>query len=231
MSALNIATAALLVLTSLLSSVMRNEPKFALAAGIARAAKLLGFDQALAWAVAQLEKTWSVKVADVERGPLEHAQEALELSRITEMPTIRKRALYELMRVPGFGQIEDSSTLSISDYRILTHAREQCARHWTGTMKRGPTKMATNCSQICPTRKESDQNRDARWRTLMSTEDMMWRYYLDPVGGYGQLKSLLLREAGSNPTSWCVNCHKEWEKEWTIQQENLWKNLDEWFEL
>ncbi|VDC03647.1 unnamed protein product [Peniophora sp. CBMAI 1063] len=213
-------------------SARRNTPSFALIAAVARAAKLLGFDQALTWATGRLEETWPVEVADIERGSRDHAQEALELSRILDMPTIRKRALYELMRLPGFGQDGEDSALSISDYRLLTHAREKCSLHWTGIMKKGPTKLATKCAPLlqgCPVR--HDGTRLNKWWTLMAKEDMMWRYYLDPIGGYRQLKTLLFREAKADPMEWCPDCQKEWEKEWTTAQENLWKDLDEWLEL
>ncbi|KZV65398.1 hypothetical protein PENSPDRAFT_131254 [Peniophora sp. CONT] len=190
----------------------RNEPDFALSAAIARAAKLLGFDQALSWAVEQLEKMWSNKITDVESGPLEPAQEALELSRIVDIPSIRKRAFYELMRMPSFGQSEAISSLSVADYKVLTYAREKMAQHWSDVINKSPTGRAECCIKNpskCSIKKDNAMTRNYRWWAVVHRENLLQHHLLDPLGGYLRLKILLPLEAAKDPAVWCSHCCEE----------------------
>lgn len=72
------------------------------------------------------------------RTPL--ATETIILARLCSVPSVLKRALYELVRMEGFGQVyeiqddgedaEPAGTLSTADHILLTKAREKLGSRW-----------------------------------------------------------------------------------------------------
>jgi hypothetical protein len=138
-------------------------------AGVLRAASALSFDAQRIWAEGILERMWPAKLGTLTTDPIAHAAVALELARTCGLRSVQKRAAYELLRLPTFGQAivaapavhvevqedtEDSRAdadlemglgeLPRADLLRLLHAREQLVLAWAEIAGGPPTDF------VCP---------------------------------------------------------------------------------
>lgn len=117
-----------------------TQPTFYEVASILRASTALSFESFKPWAHQYLQAMWPSTLDSIStvRTPL--ATETIILARLCSVPSVLKRALYELVRMEGFGQVyeiqddgEDakpSRTLSAADHLLLTKAREKLGSRW-----------------------------------------------------------------------------------------------------
>ena len=126
---------------------------------------------------------WSPRLADLSTVPIPHATESLALARLCGLPRVMKRAMYELVRSPGYGQndLDDSADdvddedggvgmgmmgqrsgggnrveLQSADKDALTRAREHLTSLWIATAK----SVAKNFMH-CPNAVSIDADPDA----------------------------------------------------------------------
>ena len=79
-------------------------PPMPVLAGVLRAARALSFDAQRKWAERMLERTWPATLDALTADPMPHAGVALALARTCGLRGVQKRASYELLRTPTFGQ-------------------------------------------------------------------------------------------------------------------------------
>ena len=132
-------------------------------AGILRAARALSFEAQRKWAERIFERMWPATLDTLTADPIPHAAVALALARTCGLRGVQKRASYELLRMPTFGQTivaapveveEDSRAdadadmgldeLHRADMLRLLHAREQLALAWAEIAGKAPTDF------VCP---------------------------------------------------------------------------------
>ena len=133
-------------------------------AGILRAARALSFDAQRVWAERIFVRMWPATLDTLTTDPIPHAAVALALARACGLRGVQKRASYELLRMPTFGQAisaapaahveveEDSRAdadtsldeLPRADMLRLLHAREQLVLAWAEIAGAAPTDL------ICP---------------------------------------------------------------------------------
>jgi hypothetical protein len=135
-------------------------------AGVLRAARALSFEDQRKWAERIFERMWPATLDTLTTDPIPHAAVALALARTCGLRGVQKRASYELLRMPTFGQgivaapaadvevQEDSRAdtdadmgldeLSRADMLRLLHAREQLVLAWAEIAGTAPTDL------VCP---------------------------------------------------------------------------------
>ncbi|KAF8649922.1 hypothetical protein AX16_005479 [Volvariella volvacea WC 439] len=92
-----------------------NDPPFQSVASILRASHALSFDAFFTWASNWLEDRWSPALVDFSPAKEPYATESIVLARQCNLPNILKRALYELVRQEGFGQVDDEDDEDLMD--------------------------------------------------------------------------------------------------------------------
>ncbi|KAI0049922.1 hypothetical protein FA95DRAFT_1556238 [Auriscalpium vulgare] len=85
-------------------TLMDGPPRFPVLASILRASTALSFDNLRKWALRHFEGMWPRELAAVGEDSIPYAAATLALARACDVPGVRKRAYYELLRTPGFGQ-------------------------------------------------------------------------------------------------------------------------------
>jgi hypothetical protein len=136
-------------------------PPMPVLAGVLRAASALSFKAQRIWAEGILERMWPATLDTVTTDPIPHAAVALALARTCGLRGVQKRASYELLRMPTFGQAivaapmqEDSRVdvdaemgldgLHRAELLRLMHAREQLVLAWAEIAGGAPTDF------VCP---------------------------------------------------------------------------------
>jgi hypothetical protein len=137
-------------------------------AGVLRAARALSFKEQHKWAERILKSMWPATFSTLTTDPIPHAAIALTLARTCGLRGVQKRASYELLRVPTFGQAivaapaehvevpedsrADADAVAKKDFdelprayllRLL-HAREQLVLAWAEIAGKAPTDF------VCP---------------------------------------------------------------------------------
>jgi hypothetical protein len=147
-------------------------PPMPVLAGILRAARALSFESQRIWAERIFERMWPATLDTLTTDRIPHAAVALALARTCGLRGVQKRASYELLRMPTFGQAivaapaahvegeEDSESradadadadadmglddLSRADMLRLLHTREQLVLAWAEIAGKAPTDF------VCP---------------------------------------------------------------------------------
>jgi len=86
------------------SKYIVTPPSFGIIASILRAATRLSFGDMGAWAVRTLEMMWKDDFDEVTEDHIQHAAETVNLTWDYDIPRVRRRAFYELLRTKNFGQ-------------------------------------------------------------------------------------------------------------------------------
>jgi hypothetical protein len=168
---------------------------------------------------------------------------------------VQKRASYELLRIPTFGQSivagvaeggretdadEDvgSGELVRADLIRLLHAREQLGLAWAEVAGKAPTDFA--CPRSTQTLMQSERgggssgncasaNVDrvhARWAELVHTTGLYVQRMIDPLMGLQDLMEIPWKEEG-----FCKKCMAARRNAWDELRRKLWNDLDVWLEL
>ncbi|KAF7337225.1 hypothetical protein MSAN_02274900 [Mycena sanguinolenta] len=215
----------ILVLTSLIKNLRSRPPSFHRVASILRVATLLDFADFRDWAVVLMEEKWSPVLAKLSTETIPHATETILLARSFDVRTILKRALYELIRLPGYGQADRDGGVSNQDYRALVKAREHLTTAWWQTMMPySPDFILCRAAQTRCTTMDPLQSAQA-YKKLVQEPGVVDDYLHDPLCGLQ-----VLIEADWAGEGYCGACVKRRREMWANKREKLWENLDIWFD-
>ncbi|KAI0649594.1 hypothetical protein C8Q79DRAFT_939464 [Trametes meyenii] len=156
------------------------------------------------------------------------AVNAIALARNHGIPSILKRAFYELLRsVEFWEEVERGgySTIDLShkDFLHLYAARVALGKSWRTLCHTPPptVKKAKKCRCVI---KGDAETRLHAWRGMFS-EDML--DVADPI-----MQTLRFAEEFVPPGSgWCDKCLRERQNRWTQARGKWWRELDGWLEL
>jgi len=227
-------------------------PPIPVLTGVLRAARALSFDAQRKWADRTLERTWSATLEALTADPTPHAAEAFAFARACGLRGVQKRASYELLRMPTFGQTvvadadagarEQQQQLPRADMLRLLHAREQLGLAWAEVAGKAPTDFAcprssgTQTQQMQPERAGAagggscaSANVDrvhARWAELVHSSGLYVQRMVDPLMGLQDLMGISWKDEG-----FCRKCVSARKNAWYQLRTKLWDDLDMWLEL
>ncbi|KAK0202207.1 hypothetical protein DFS33DRAFT_1353142 [Desarmillaria ectypa] len=209
-------------------------PDFFTVASIYRASTALSFNRFRDWATRYLEEMWPSSLSKVTTAPISHASAALKLARECGLESIRKRALYELVRLAGFGQDDPDdksrrsrALISSSDYRHLVRAREMLTSAWTTRVATATFGIKSRCvarNMVCTVRDSSlvaQQHQE-----MVGASGLFETFLRDPICGTKALMDLDWTKAG-----YCRDCIDQRIVAWRKARESMWKDLDIWLGL
>lgn len=208
-----------------------DAPPMPILAGVLRAARALSFDAQHKWAKRLFERMWPAALDALTDEVIPHASAALALARTYEIHSVRKRASYELLRMPALGQsIADSGVLlPHADLLRLLHAREQLCLAWAEAAGKAPTEfpcLRGTESDRGPCAVTSGDRVHSRWAELVHASGVFAQRTIDPLMGLQDLVDMPWKDEG-----FCRKCVAARANEWADLRTNLWDNLDVWLEL
>ncbi|KAF9461804.1 hypothetical protein BDZ94DRAFT_1263029 [Collybia nuda] len=221
-----------------------TKPTFQEVASILRASTALSFEKFKPWARQYLENMWSPNLDSVTTTCIPLATETIILARRCSIPSVLKRALYELVRMKGFGQIhvihddnddsKSAGTLSATDHLILTKAREKLGSRWIEIALSPPRVLRPAASvptprPLCDNAHctfASPENTHRIYRKLVHDSGIFASYIWDTICGVQALLDAPWTDEGC-----CVGCVGKIKGEWQRQKERIWRDLDVWFGL
>lgn len=204
-----------------------------------RASTALEFVKAREWATHVFTEMWPDSLDKVDDNRISNATASILLARQCNLPQIRKRAYYELLRATAFQQdmLDDEDDgavegISTKDLLRLVNAREHLVREWMTTIS--PPPSFAPCAPVAPdptknTRCVSDDKDhcDLLWLELVGPELFQVADFLhDPIMGLQYLIGLEWEREG-----FCKECSDLRRNTWQRQRERLWANLDVWLSL
>jgi hypothetical protein len=213
-------------------------------AGVLRAASALSFDAQRKWAERVFERMWPATLDAVSDKVIPHASAAFVLARTYGIHSVRKRASYELLRMPALGQsiaaastpVEDDasadadlSVLPHEDLLRLLHAREQLVLFWAEAAGKAPTEfpcLRGTESDRGPCAMMSGDRVHSRWAELVHASGVFAQRMIDPLMGLQDLVDMPWRDEG-----FCKKCVAARVNEWAELKRKLWNGLDVWLEL
>ncbi|KAJ6598515.1 hypothetical protein B0H10DRAFT_734300 [Mycena sp. CBHHK59/15] len=215
---------------------VHEDPSFHRIAGILRASTCLSFPDFTDWAIRVLEDKWSSELADLSTEPITYATESVVLARLCGISSILKRAMYELVRLAGYGQT-DRENVSTRDVKALIKAREELTSLWMMTMSPYSPDLATCASTAAPADpvapKPPIQCTTANpllsgkaHHKLVKESGIADDYLYDPLCG---LKALIDVDWGAE--GYCEKCVNLRRDMWGKRREKVWDNLNIWFGL
>jgi len=223
--------------------LLSGDTTFWTLAAILRASTLYDFTSMRAWAVKTLEAMWPNTLGSISPMKKLFAAETLELARVCDVPSVRKRVLYELVRRGVFGlpgvedggeeYNEDDKLVSYGDLRTLISAREHLAQEWVILASCAP-------APLCNSEAHYD---DARiWDKVVHKKGIFEERMYDPLVGLGVLANLRFQDSpypegaevgvlavGWKKTNWCAYCHPLMTKSFLHARAKIWGKLDIWF--
>jgi hypothetical protein len=234
-------------LLSLIEEPMKyadEAPPMPILAGVLRAARALSFDAQYKWAERIFERMWPATLDTLTTDAIPHAAVALALARTCGLRGVQKRASYELLRMPTFGQTIFAAPADEEDSRAdllrLLHAREQLGLAWAEAAGKAPTDFICPRTQI-PERGGGGSSSSsssgscaaanvdrvhARWAELVHTTGLYVQMMVDPLMGLQDLVEIAWKEEG-----FCKRCVAARTNEWDGLRRKLWDDLDVWLEL
>ncbi|KAH9908818.1 uncharacterized protein B0H18DRAFT_1111519, partial [Fomitopsis serialis] len=234
----------------------RTKPPFLTIAALMRAAHALESPNYLDFATDELMEIWPSELGELDVSPTEEqqnfAKETLLLSRQCDVPAVRKRAYYELLRTPGFGQIffaeEDDfvgdddltsdtpSTLRYADLLRLIGARERLESAWLKLACGPPTPSSIPCelAKIPADNLNAEQKpalesclaargKSVEWWAQHVVQASLFEDgLLDPLTGLQDLIDVDWADVG-----FCGSCVGARRDMWAEEREKLWNKLDQ----
>ena len=234
---------------------------FKFVASILRAAVALDFYKFRAFAISYLEKMWPNELEDAFTS-INYAADTVFLARRWNINSILKRALYELVISEGFKQsemdqidpdIEDrenQSVLTVFDFSLLVHTREQLTKFWMQKVIPPPqpdtcqSPRKSSAYQTCAvTRRKTHE----LYKILFHDSKIFERYRDDPILGLRILRNAPWTEGevwpgwthpqeelllSTNEVGYlCSVCAEKWKAIWRGEMTKLWSDMDIWFKL
>lgn len=220
----------------------QNPPSLNQVYAILRAARALSFPAFESWAKTIVQDAWS---DDLKRlgEPLPQGAdpvEAMTVGRRCGMPTVLKRAIYELLKDELFYQDADdaheadgdeggggsNAVLSTKVILLLTSARAKLQSSWVRETAQFPDALLQppNCGGPC-TSMDANAAHTAH-RELVIRSGVQERYMNDVIGGFGELAEGKWAQKGFCPT--CVGTLRAG---WRASTDRVWGECDELFGL
>ncbi|KAI0086017.1 hypothetical protein BDY19DRAFT_1075426 [Irpex rosettiformis] len=216
-------------------SYVYEPPTFPQLAAILRASQTLRFTALEDFASRTLLKMWPQALSKLSASHIPHASETVLLARKCDMPSILKRAFYELLRTTRLGEDEDAdpedpdvinTQISRQDLARLIKAREELVSRWIVTAGSPPD---ITCN---PDPNSNSANHPPDKAKLLNDwqqhvkRNLFEECLYDPLVGLRRLGEINWEGMG-----YCHNCVKLWRDLWTAQGEKLWQQLDLWLGL
>jgi hypothetical protein len=177
---------------------------------------------------------------------LPHAADVIVLARGYDVPSILKRAFYEMLRCSDFDQdpvapVSPLSTplslcpttstfpLSASDILLAVSIRARLSSAWLETIASPPDfaccqtpvegeEFGTTCRSITA--------KTLSWATLLQKHNTTLQYLHDPLTGL-----LWLSRRNWSKLKLCNTCKEAWSVKFLHKRAELWGQLDEWLGL
>lgn len=228
-------------------------------AGVLRAARALSFDAQRKWAERIFDRMWPATLDTLTADPIPHAAVALALARTCGLRSVQKRASYELIRMPTFGQTVITASVAIgkrrdvdtglgmdelprADLLRLLHAREQLCLAWAEVAGKAPTEFACprgTQMQMPPERSggSSSSNGGVCASANVDRVHARWAELIHTSGLYAQrMVDPLTGLQELVGISWkdegfCKKCVAARKNAWDVLRGRLWDDLDVWLEL
>ncbi|KAL1698941.1 hypothetical protein EV121DRAFT_296673 [Schizophyllum commune] len=198
-----------------------DEPSFLQVIAIFRAASILRFTKFEAYAKKHITKYFPDELKAVKDIVKSYAAEVVALAREWFLPTVLRRAFYELARDPDTetSAVEDESYIDILspfDLRLLVRIQKNLTDAWVD---------ATSLDRKKYECKEKDCTSDhpyVHWRAIHSSG--LCRHYMhDPIKGMQALMDWSWTKAG-----YCAACATRRRTELKEKRAKLWADLGEW---
>jgi len=238
-----------------------ESPPMPVLAGVLRAARALSFGAQRKWAERMLGRTWSAALDTLTANPMPHAAEALAFARSYGLLSVQKRASYELLRVPTFGQTiiaaaaevkigggtgasganadAGAGDLSRADLLRFLHAREQLSLAWAEVAGKAPMDFA--CPRSTQMQTQSERSGASGGGSCASVNvdrvHARWAELVHSSGLYVErMVDPLMGLQGLVEISWkdegfCKKCVSARRNAWEELRRKLWEDLDVWLEL
>ena len=227
---------------------MYKDFPFSKLASILRAAHALGFESIRTFTVTNVLESWSGDIDTLTREAISHAAEAINLGRTCDVPLILKRAFYELIRSPTFGEdelqdgmvsSEDESDISLplsgsrapperhllkKDILKIMTARQHLQSEWIKLTLRLPVSEGFICAELDPC--VSYNVGQEHWRSMIMDPDMYVAGLRDPICGIQYLADVDWYGRG-----YCGDCVDRRRSMLEAKRRELWSKLDEWLQL
>lgn len=248
--------------SSLLTASMDNStyhiqpPPFRTVSSILRASSALAFPKFRHWAIMYLENMWSDDLDDLRAtSRLPDATEAVILGRNYDVPSILKRAFYELLRSGGFALKDeldpetkhhtdsknwkdDKSDILISraDLRRLIVVREKLTSAWILATASAPKFPECSLSEKHGSKEKGSSSPDgcssasakrSGWTRVVHESGMFEKYLYDPICGLDALCDI----PWMKQEHYCKECFSARRNAWDKQREALWSDLGSWLAL
>ncbi|KIK51490.1 hypothetical protein GYMLUDRAFT_394053 [Collybiopsis luxurians FD-317 M1] len=210
-------------------------PRHGVICDILYAATALGFTRYRAWAVSRLEKHyWSSDLKTLRTQPswtVEICERAIVTSRECNVPSILKRALYELVRRPDYwkGGLDDPNEVLQSLEITLAGARLKLAQEWSSRASLVIPTLAEDslcCKYLEPAPHESAFGHAYTSYMHHGPKGLFRQYLFDPIAGL-----LALSKKQWETPQICKGCVKKAQAGWIADRQKLWDRLDEWLGL
>ncbi|KAJ7226822.1 hypothetical protein GGX14DRAFT_347395 [Mycena pura] len=221
-------------------SYCHNSPPFLVVSAIFRAATVLKFTRFRDWAQRSFQDMWPPSLSALSIAVVPHATEAVILGRSWGLPSILKRALYELLRTPGFGQNKEyevqsrpkastSARLQPADIMCLVRARECLDVVWYAATSfdvfSQPRGHAREWERRCTSVKYETYKR------LVHDTGLFVTYRFDVLCGLETLAQIDWDNESAPDEEVCPLCASRMRERWHMDREQAWETLDVLFRL
>ncbi|TRM67517.1 hypothetical protein BD626DRAFT_479014 [Schizophyllum amplum] len=200
-----------------------SSPTFLVHAAIYRAAYNLNFPAYRDYAQKVMEDEFSQSLDTVTQVVKPHAAEAVQLAEDWVLPSLFKRAFYELARNPdahnaGIAKADSDTDANVIEERLmlqLLHIQKKLAQAWTEVVSPG---KKLNC-----TTPKCHSDRPENYWVPIHQEGILKDFALDPICGLQALSKL-----DWTKYSHCATCRRSRRLEFTDKRVKLWKDMDSW---
>ncbi|KAK7055692.1 hypothetical protein R3P38DRAFT_2600668 [Favolaschia claudopus] len=198
-----------------------NPPSFLTLAAIFRAATTFKCWKFKNFAQQRLFDLFPNNLRKLTRAAVPHAEAAVVLGRGYELPSILKRAYYEILRTaPQTDPAPDRfAEWEEVDFVRLGETQKHLAAAWS--------RLLTPSFKVCPGPPCAVTQRNAAISILCNALFIAFlKYPLDPIGGLLELASAQWMARG-----FCQRCANNHSTTFGMKADELWENLDTWLEI
>ncbi|KAI0693155.1 hypothetical protein BC835DRAFT_1091504 [Cytidiella melzeri] len=194
-----------------------------------RSASVLSFHSVLSYAKEQLSSKWPVDFHLISEHPQPNAAYVLNLAKQYNLPQVRKRALYDLLRSEVFGLSLEvgqpvgrgfHEELRHDDLIVLVIARHKWQKEWR-TLRSQPQGLK---AIRCFANRGKPCDVQAAWFAKTCSRELLPEGLLDHHRAFKGLSEI-------NWDSLCSGCKKRVEELVNSERVRVWKLLDVWFGL
>ncbi|KAF9018461.1 hypothetical protein BDZ89DRAFT_1073887 [Hymenopellis radicata] len=197
-----------------------SEPTFETVAAVLEVADALSFESYYTWALKIFEKKWPASLDDLTPKPIPYAMDTVILSTKCNVPSIRKRALYELFRTEDLEHgLKNYTHDELAAIDLLRVPRQKLTESWVQEV----LFVALEHCDVVPCVAASDPI--AHMRSVRKS-GILDEYSRDQVCGFKALADFDWKGAG-----FCDACAEKRTDIYSKRRERIWKDFDGWFKL